>query len=260
MRNVALNEGQGEFRGVSARARNGAGVYATSEEGDGVYGEAGGANKSGVYGVTGTSNGYGVYGRNISSSNAGYLGGPIAGVWGRGQSGWHGVYGEAAGGGFAGQFDGDVHVSGDLTVAGTVSKGGGTFLIDHPLDPTNRTLSHSFVESPEMMNVYDGVVVLGDYGEAWVELPAYFKALNRDFRYQLTCVGGFAPVYIAEEIADNRFRIAGGTAGLKISWQVTGTRHDAWAMANRVEIEADKAPDQRGHYLHPEVFGRSPGD
>ncbi|MEJ5345960.1 MAG: hypothetical protein WHS83_13705, partial [Chloroflexus sp.] len=25
-------------------------------------------------------------------------------------------------------------------------------------------------------------------GEAWVELPAWFEALNRDFRYQLTCI------------------------------------------------------------------------
>ena len=58
-------------------------------------------------------------------------------------------------------------------------------------------------------------------GEAWIEMPEWFDALNRDFRYQLTCIGGFAPVYIAEEIeetAGNQFKIAGGYSGLKVSW------------------------------------------
>jgi hypothetical protein len=86
-------------------------------------------------------------------------------------------------------------------------------------------------------------------------LPDWFGALNRDFRYQLTCIGGHANVYIADEIADNRFRIAGGRAGLKVSWQVTGIRQDAWANANRITVVNDKAPHQRGYYVHPEAFG-----
>lgn len=56
--------------------------------------------------------------------------------------------------------------------------------IDHPLDPENRTLSHSFVESPDMKNVYDGVVTTDAAGYATVELPDWFGALNRDFRYR----------------------------------------------------------------------------
>ncbi|QVQ38184.1 hypothetical protein KHQ08_09485 [Pseudochrobactrum algeriensis] len=36
---------------------------------------------------------------------------------------------------------------GNLIVPGTLSKGGGTFLIDHPLDPLNRNLRHGFVEA-----------------------------------------------------------------------------------------------------------------
>jgi hypothetical protein len=95
-------------------------------------------------------------------------------------------------------------------VIGNLSKGGGSFKIDHPLDPANKYLYHSFVESPDMMNVYNGNVVLDANGEAVVVLPDWFEALNRDFRYQLTCIGGFAPVYIAEEIANNQFKIAGG--------------------------------------------------
>ncbi|KPL03678.1 MAG: hypothetical protein AMJ73_05825 [candidate division Zixibacteria bacterium SM1_73] len=82
-----------------------------------------------------------------------------------------------------------------------MSKGGGGFKIDHPLDPQNKYLYHSFVESPDMKNVYDGVVVLDANGQAVVELPYYFGAVNKDFRYQLTCIGGFAPVYIAEEMS-----------------------------------------------------------
>jgi len=82
--------------------------------------------------------------------------------------------------------------AGNLTVNGTVSKGGGSFKIDDPLDPANKTLSHSFVESPDMMNIYNGNVVTDRHGRATVELPAYFEALNGDFRYQLTVIGRFA--------------------------------------------------------------------
>ncbi len=104
-------------------------------------------------------------------------------------------------------------------------------------------------------NVYDGVVVLDANGEAVVELPEWFEALNRDFRYQLTCIGGFAQVYIAEEISGNRFKIAGGTPGMKVSWMVTGIRKDAYAEAHRIEVEVEKSGKERGKYLHPEELG-----
>lgn len=119
-------------------------------------------------------------------------------------------------------------------------EGAKNFRIDHPLDPENKYLLHTSVESPDMKNVYDGVVTLDENGQAWVELPNWFEALNKDFRYQLTCIGGYAPVYIAEKIQDNRFKIAGGKAELEVSWQVTGIRNDAWARANRRPIEGYK--------------------
>jgi hypothetical protein len=130
------------------------------------------------------------------------------------------------------------------------------FKIDHPLDPENRYLYHSSVESPDMMNVYNGNVVLDARGEAWVNLPEYFEALNGDFRYQLTCIGGFAPVYVAEEISGNRFQIAGGDPGMKISWMVTGIRHDPVAEAGRIEAEQLKPAQERGKYLNPEAYGQ----
>jgi hypothetical protein len=155
-----------------------------------------------------------------------------------------------AAGGYAGNFVGNVRVT------GTLSKGAGSFTIDHPLDPENQYLQHSFVESPDMMNVYNGNVQLDVNGEAWVTLPDWFEALNRDFRYQLTPVGGPGPgLYVAQEVQDNRFQIAGGTSGLKVSWQVTGIRHDPYAKANRIVVEVDKPDDERGTYLHPEAYG-----
>jgi hypothetical protein len=145
----------------------------------------------------------------------------------------------------------------NLQVTGNLSKPAGTFKIDHPLDPANKYLYHSFVESPDMKNVYDGMVVLNKKGEAVVELPDYFEALNQDFRYQLTSIGRFMPLYVAREIKGNKFTIAGGKPGAKVSWQVTGIRHDAYADAHRVQVEEDKGAE-RGTYLHPELFQQAP--
>jgi len=154
------------------------------------------------------------------------------------------VYGTAPSGGNAGQFDGNVKITGNLTVTGSVSKSGGSFRIDHPLDPEHKYLYHSFVESPDMMNIYNGVATLSKHGDAAVKLPDWFDALNRDFRYQLTCIGGFAPVYIASEVSGNHFKIGGGRPGMKVSWQVTGIRKDAYANEHRIPVEEEKPPVQ----------------
>jgi hypothetical protein len=149
------------------------------------------------------------------------------------------------------------HFSGNVEVTGSVSKGGGSFKIDHPLDPANKYLYHSFVESPDMMNVYNGIVVLDSKGEAVVGLPDWFEALNRDFRYLLTPLGAPAPnLFVAEEVARNQFRISGGSPGLRVSWQLTGIRQDAWANAHRIPVESDKAENERGYYLYPELVGK----
>ena len=153
--------------------------------------------------------------------------------------------------GWAGIFDGDANV------IGTLFKSAGAFRIDHPLDPSNKYLSHSFVESPDMKNIYDGVAVLDQAGEVTVTLPDWFGALNGDFRYQLTPMGAAFVPYVAEEIASNRFKIGGGIAGKKVSWQVTGIRHDAFANANRIQVEEMKPDAAVGTYLHPEAFGQS---
>ncbi len=146
---------------------------------------------------------------------------------------------------------------GDVMVTGTLQKAGGSFRIDHPLDPANKYLSHSFVESPDMLNIYNGTVTLDEQGEAWVELPEWFEAINKDYRYQLTPIGAPMPeLHVAEEIADNRFKIAGGVPGKRVSWQVTGVRDDPWARAHRIPVEEEKEGEERGRYLHPELYGQ----
>ena len=160
----------------------------------------------------------------------------------------YGVWGRSVAG-YAGYFDGNV------AVTGTLSKPAGSFKIDHPLDPANKYLYHSFVESPDMKNIYDGVATLDQAGKAVVILPGWFGALNKDYRYQLTCIGDFAPVFIAQKISDNRFTIAGGKPGMEVSWQVTGVRQDPYANAHRIPVEQDKRPAERGKYLYPKEYG-----
>ncbi len=166
--------------------------------------------------------------------------------------------------GRAGRFFGSVSIEnlpfpgipGNLAVAGTLSKGAGTFKIDHPLDPENKYLYHSFVESPDMMNIYNGNVTTDDSGAAVVTLPDYFEALNRDFRYQLTVIGTFAQAIVAEKVKDNRFTIKTNAPNVEVSWQVTGVRHDAFANKNRIQVEVEKTDQERGFYLHPDAFNQ----
>jgi len=181
-------------------------------------------------------------------------GGGVAVYGGAHGAGGVGIWGNAEQGALAAYFNGDVQITGNLT------KTSGSFKIDHPLDPANKYLSHSFVESPDMMNIYNGNVTLADDGTAWIELPEWFEALNRDFRYQLTSIGAFSPVFVAEEIRGNRFKIAGGKAGSKVSWQVTGIRRDAYAEAHRIPVEEEKTGKERGRYLYPELYGQPKGD
>jgi len=66
-----------------------------------------------------------------------------------------------------------------------------------------------------------GNVVLDESGEAVVELPASLT-VGDELRYQLTCIGGFAPVYVAQKAVGGAFTIAGGEPGMEVSWQVAG--------------------------------------
>jgi hypothetical protein len=256
---------------LDAETGTGDAILGFSPSGNGVIGLS--TSLAGVSG--GSVNEFGVFGSNQNTNSAGVSGSGLTGVFGLSSSGTgEGVFGvdNTAGGigvlgssqsgtgvfgstlsGFAGRFNGPVAVTGNL------SKGGGSFKIDHPLDPQNKFLEHSFVESPDMKNIYDGVATLDAKGESVVPLPNWFEALNSDFRYQLTSIGQpAATLYVADEIANNRFRIAGGPPGGRVSWQVTGIRKDPYANLHRIPVEEDKPPEQRGTYLHPDAYGNGP--
>ncbi len=210
----------------------GPGVYGLGGNGRSEYDDGG----SGVLAIGGNSATFGGDGIDAFGGNGGY--------------GGDGIVAHAGGSGLAGLF------AGDVAVGGALSKSSGSFKIDHPLDPANKYLYHSFVESPDMMNIYNGNVTTDGSGTAIVTMPAWFEALNTDFRYQLTVIGQFAQAIVAAEMANNgSFTIKTSKPGVKVSWQVTGIRQDAWANAHRIQVEVDKAQQDQGHYIHPELFG-----
>jgi hypothetical protein len=248
----------------------------SSDSADGIAGYGGGPNSiglagRGVVGYGGTAptstsgtGGIGVVGMGgvndfEGDDSIGGTGGEFIGSPG-GSFGGDGIDVYAGSGGigilassdfYAGEFIGDVFVE------GTLIKSSGAFKIDHPLDPENKYLVHSFVESPDMMNIYNGNVVTDGSGTAIVTLPGWFESLNSDFRYQLTVMGQFAQAIVQSEIAGNRFTIRTDKPNVKVSWQVTGIRQDAWANAHRLPVEQDKSAKEKGHYIHPELFGHA---
>ena len=285
----------GGGQGVTGLAPKGYGVVGLSEQGGypGVFGSnaATSGAGSGVHGEVVSPDGSGVYGHSVTGN--GVMGQSNGGVAVRGHH--TGTSGASRAGYFTSTTSDDgraleahgtrlglyalttaasgaswalyghstspsgvaLYADGNAVVSGTLSKGAGSFKIDHPLDPANKYLFHSFVESPDMMNIYNGNAKLDHNGEATVELPAWFGPLNRDFRYQLTPLGSHSPVYVKAGVKDNRFTIAGGEAGQEISWQVTGIRQDAYAKAHPIEVEVSKTADEKGRYLHPKELGKS---
>lgn len=252
---------------------SGYGVYGAAPNGEGVYG-------TGATGVYGTSSvpGAAIVGHSIGSPSNYF-----------GALGYHSatqdyeVYGNAPNGEWAGYFYGQVLMDdpttsqsgaalevfsghdhsasfhGLVSIFGDINASGSkNFMIDHPLDPANKYLVHSCIESPDRMNMYNGNVTTDPGGVATVELPAYFETLNIDFRYQLTVIGQFAQAIIWEKIHNNRFVIKTDKPNVEVSWQVTGIRNDAYAKAHPMIVEKEKEGKDRGKYLMPELFGQPP--
>ena len=260
------------FPGVLGESDRHFGVEGVSFTTTGVYGESFGGDASGVEGVSPSGAGVAGFGTGAGVAGWSYEGPGVAGESHSGdaivgvKSSDDGVAGSFTNVTFGGKFQavtlnsavrcyGHVDVVGNLSVSGSKS-----FRIDHPLDPANKFLYHAAVESPDMKNLYDGVAALDRKGEAIVRLPTWFGALNKELRYQITPIGSPAPnLHIAAEISDNRFRIAGGRPGMKVSWQVTGIRQDAWARTHPMPIEVRKSKQERGHYLHPELHRQARG-
>jgi hypothetical protein len=226
--------GMGGHFGVWGDTQDGTGVIGASKNFLGVWGlgATNGILGDGSYGVAGRGSDIGVYAQNTRTTHVAYLATPA----------------------LAGDFYGDVLVHGRL------NQSGGSYLMDHPLDPANKYLRHAGVEAIDMTNLYQGTATLDANGEVVVQLPPWFETLNGNLHYQLTPIGAPAPgLHFAEEVEDNQFKIAGGKPGAKVSWQITGLRQDPWAKAHPIAAEEDKPPAERGTYVHPELYGQPEG-
>lgn len=262
-------EGRGVLGYATASSGEAIGVYGrtNSPRGVGVYGSAPQLGVSG-YASAGLGSTVGVHGMSVSPDGRGVEGFAIAlsgdtiGVSGATQStSGTGVYGLALA--FSGTTYGvfgitwspdgyGVYSMGNFAATGTKS-----FQIDHPLKPETHFLNHYAAEGPEPQNIYNGVVVLDARGEAWVQLPDYFEAINRDPRYALTPIGAPMPnLHVAVEIQNNRFKIAGGVPGKKVSWEVKAVRNDRWVQEYGYQAEQVKPREHQGKYLHPELYGQ----
>jgi len=107
-----------------------------------------------------------------------------------------------------------------------------------------------FVTSPsgsqQILDLCHGVASLDYAGEAWIQLPNGFYSHDLDLHYQLTAVGKPAPnLHVANEISGDRFHIAGGKLGQKVSWQVIGARTDVEAHSLVEPPPDDAAPASR---------------
>ncbi len=279
--------GSGSTVGVSGTGANGLqgtgtanGVYGTGPNGvygtgpTGVYGSGtnygvSGTGPIGIYGTGTTNGGVGIEGLGGEGGNSGGAGGVFVGAEGNeggvgatfqggnafdfgsaggdGMSAWPGYSGETPA--YAGYFNGNIDVTGSTEDSSSGLK------IDHPLDPANKYLYHSSVESSEMMNIYTGNVTTDSEGFATVHLPDWFEAVNTDFRYQLTVIGQFAQAIVNSEVTNHQFGIRTDKPNVKVSWQITGVRQDAYAKAHPLVVEQAKDTRERGHYIHPELYG-----
>lgn len=264
----AINTGNGTsgVTGLDTSAGGGYGGYFNSTNGTGVNGVSG-AGGDGVYGRS--SSGPGVYGQSVDGTGGSFTATNSGdGVYGSSDTG-NGVYGYSSSG-WAGYFQGGVldygnlNVSGDVTVpTGNLSVGGaiyaGTkdFRIDDPLDPANKFLIHTSVESPDAEDIYNGNITTDGRGYATVQLPPYFDAENTDPRYQLTVIGSFARAVVWRTEHDNRFVIRTDQPRVQVSWQITGIRNDPYARSQRGPAEQPKPLGERGRYLYPQGYGKS---
>lgn len=242
--------GGGSTAGLGLYAHGGGATGETDTGGVGVSANGGNGTATGNYG------GAGIVARGGNSGTSGEKGGDgidaYAGTSGFSLSGPDAVYGDqTASYGYAGDFNGNVTVSGTFSNPAAVTK------IDDPMDAANKYFFQATVSSSEMKNIYDGNAVTDGSGNAVVTLPAWFEAYNGEFRYQLTAIGQPARAWISSEISNNMFSIKTDRPNVKISWQVTGVRQDAWAKAHPVQLEVEKAPEDKGRYIHPELYGHA---
>ena len=135
--------------------------------------------------------------------------------------------------GIAGTQKMTLNASGNLNIVGALSKGSGSFKIDHPLPAKTEThnLVHSFVESPQANNIYRGKVVLVD-GSATVNIDTVsgmtdgtYVLLNTNTQCFTSNESGWTA--IKGSVLGNTLTITSQESCTDtISWMVIGERHD----------------------------------
>jgi len=124
--------------------------------------------------------------------------------------------------------------SSNLTVAGSISKGSGSFKIDHPLTSKKDThhLVHSFIEGPQADLIYRGTATLSS-GSATVNIDTVsgmtsgtFVALNTNVQCFTNNESGWTA--IKGSVSGNTLTITAqdNSCTDTISWMVIGERHD----------------------------------
>lgn len=128
-------------------------------------------------------------------------------------------------------------------IGGALSKASGSFKIDHPLKPKTHWLEHSFVESPDMLNLYTGNAQIKK-GKCKIKMPNWFIPLNGknddDFTFQLTSLGQQNDLWVKEKMNEKGEVIFAGEKDGKFSYMITAIRHDKWAENHRVKVESKK--------------------
>ena len=148
--------------------------------------------------------------------------------------------------------------SGNLSITGSLSKGSGSFKIDHPLSEKTNThhLVHSFVEAPQANNIYRGKIDLIN-GTATVNIDTIagmtegtFVSLNREIQCFTSNETGWTAV--KGSVSGNTLTITAqdNTCTDSISWLVIGERKDQhmydteWTDENgKVIVEPLKNPE-----------------
>lgn len=230
---------------AAANSNAEAAVYGSNLRTVGGHGVLG-VGFNGVVGETGQSTGFAVYGENLD--NVAPLGNGV-GVAGKG---FYGVLGEDR---YLGAQNGAYGIYSNGALGATGVK---TFRIDHPQDPDNKYLRHFSIESDEVLNVYRGTTTFDANGNATINLPTYFSAINRNVSYQLTPIGAYMPLYVKEKVSkNNQFVVSGGIAGKEVSWAVYAERNDLYMQKNPHQraVEVDKRDHEKGHYLIPSLYG-----
>lgn len=145
---------------------------------------------------------------------------------------------------------------GNFFVNGTLSKGAGTFLIDHPLDPLNKDLLHAFIEGPRNGLMYWGKVKLVD-GRATIDIDrdsnsdhpmtsGTFAALTINATvHALQNLDGFARLKPGPIVGATFEIICEDEACTdEVSWLVMAERNDAF-----VRSSLDPNTDDNGRFV-----------